>query len=387
MGRTHRVVRANRLTLLTKTAAGTRMGKLLRQFWHPVALSDSLQNGCARALRILGEDLTLFRGESGDPYLVGGYCAHRCTVLHTGWVEGEQIRCMYHGWRYDGTGSCTELPAEQVAPTSIKIAGYPLREYCGLIFAFMGTAPAPAFDLPRKSALEVPGNLIFAREQVWDCNWFQQVENSLDAVHVSYVHQWGKLGRFGSEVTNALPELHYEETTAGIRQTAIRAENNVRISDWTFPNNNHIVSAAFAAEREPWIHTSVWAVPIDDLSTARFTTMSVLPATKSAQAAADDPHRDFNPADYYEELFNHHRLPGEAMGTGLGPSQDYVALRGQGPIADRENEHLGRSDAGIALLRRICFREMDAIAASRPPKEWHRDGTPPEMPQPGQKID
>ncbi len=89
------------------------MGTLLRKFWHPIALTDEVANGKARAVRVLGEDLTLYRGDSGQPHLVGGRCAHRCTVLHTGWVQGEQIRCMYHGWRYDETGLCTEIPAEK----------------------------------------------------------------------------------------------------------------------------------------------------------------------------------------------------------------------------------------------------------------------------------
>ena len=99
------------LKLLTQTGPGTLMGKLLRQFWHPIATASKLAPGTARAIRILCEDLTLYRGESGTAYLVGGRCAHRCTVLHTGWVQAEQIRCMYHGWRYDGTGACTEMPA------------------------------------------------------------------------------------------------------------------------------------------------------------------------------------------------------------------------------------------------------------------------------------
>jgi 5,5'-dehydrodivanillate O-demethylase len=379
-----RTARSNRLSQLTHVDATTSMGRLLRQFWQPVALSASIANGSARPLEILGENLTLFRGASGTAYLIGGTCAHRCTVLHTGWVEGDQLRCMYHGWRYDGTGTCTEMPAERVTPSAVTIASYPVHEYCGLLFAYMGSAPAPAFDLPRKAAFEIPDHLVIAREQVWDCNWFQQVENSLDSVHVSFVHQWGQLGRFGSEVTTALPELHFEETASGIRQTAIRGKDNVRISDWTFPNNNHIVSAAFAAKGEPWVHTGVWAVPIDNARTARFTIVSVTPGTKSAELALDDPNAGFNPADHYDDLFNAHRIPEQGRGTGLGQSQDYVALRGQGSVADREHEHLAASDAGIALLRRICFREMGALANGAEPKRWQRHDVPSELPQPGQ---
>src|SRR4051812_11629877 len=134
------------LELLPQTAPGTPMGRLLRSFWQPVAITDDLKPGQPVPLRVLSEDLTLYRGESGKAYLVGGRCAHRCVVLHTGWVEGEQIRCMYHGWKYDGTGQCTEMPAEKKSrPDLVKIEGYPTHEYAGLIFAYMGEGAAPEF--------------------------------------------------------------------------------------------------------------------------------------------------------------------------------------------------------------------------------------------------
>ena len=232
-----------RLRALTATGPDSDMGRLLRMFWQPVAVSHSIKPGNAKPLRVMGEDLTLYRGESGRAYLVAGRCAHRRTVLHTGWVQGDEIRCMYHGWKYAGTGQCTEAPAEGAGSAArIKIAGYPVHEYCGLIFAYLGGGVAPAFDLPRKEAFEKAGLIVFSRIQVWPCNWFQMIENSLDAVHVSFVHLAGKVGPFGEAVTAAIPKLEYVETDAGIRQVATRSSTNVRISDWAFPNNNHIVT-------------------------------------------------------------------------------------------------------------------------------------------------
>ena len=99
-----------RLKLLTQTGPDTDMGRLLRRFWQPVAVSHSVKPGTARPLRVLGEDLTLYRGESGEAHLVGGRCAHRRTVLHTGWVQGEEIRCIYHGWKYAGWASAPRRP-------------------------------------------------------------------------------------------------------------------------------------------------------------------------------------------------------------------------------------------------------------------------------------
>src|SRR5215208_1779019 len=145
--------RIDQLNLLHQTSADTLMGKLLRSFWQPIAISDQLSNGTALPVRIMGEDLTLYRGTSGKPSLVDGRCAHRCTVLHTGWVQGDQIRCMYHGWLYDGTGQCLEMPAEKGGrPESVKIKAYPVRDYFGLVFAFMGDGAAPEFDLPRRDS-------------------------------------------------------------------------------------------------------------------------------------------------------------------------------------------------------------------------------------------
>lgn len=361
------------LRQLTQTSAGTPMGTLLRSFWQPIAIAASVKPGAARALRVLSEDLTLYRGESGIPHLVGARCAHRCTVLHTGWVQDDQIRCMYHGWRYDGMGQCTEMPAEQnTRPDLVKIAGYPVHEYAGLLFAYLGSGPVPAFELPRKETLEDPNRLLFARMQIWDYNCFQGTENSLDATHVSFAHVWGKISRFGDEITTAIPRLTYEETSAGIRQTAYRSENNVRISDWTFPNNNHIVSPG-PNKGDPWLDNVTWHVAVDDEHTMRFAVRTV-PSTDPAtnRRITEDNAGDYNPADHYHELFEEHRVP-EPIGTAqLIATQDYVALRGQGVIVDRSQERLGQSDAGVALLRRIFLRELEAIREGRPIKQWSR---------------
>jgi 5,5'-dehydrodivanillate O-demethylase oxygenase subunit len=375
------MTRQELLQQLTQTAPDTPMGKLLRSFWQPVAVGDSIAPGKARRLRVLSEDLTLYRGEGGTPFLIGERCAHRCTVLHTGWVQGDQIRCMYHGWRYDGMGRCTEMPAEQNArPDLVKIAGYPAHEYAGLIFAYMGEGPAPPFDLPRKPALEEPGRLRFIRYGEWDYNFFQGTENSLDATHVSYVHVWGKVSRFGDEITTAIPKLTYEETSAGIRQTAYRSANNIRISDWTFPNNNHIVGPG-PRKGDPWMDNATWHVAIDDYHTMRFA-VSTVPSTdpETDRRFMEDRVGDYNPADHYHELFEEHRIP-EGIGTQqVIATQDYVALRGQGVVVDRSKERLGQSDAGIALLRKIFLRELEAIREGRPAKQWTRLAEAVELP-------
>jgi 5,5'-dehydrodivanillate O-demethylase len=376
---------AERLKLLTQTGRDTEMGRLLRMFWQPVATSHSVSAGSARPLRVMGEDLTLYRGESGRPYLVAGRCAHRRNVLHTGWVQDEDIRCMYHGWRYAGDGRCTQAPAEGPEVTSrIKITSYPLHEYCGLIFAYLGEGAAPDFDLPRKEAFERPDVIVLARIQVWPCNWFQMVENSLDAVHVSFVHLAGKVGPFGEAVTAAIPQLDYSETDAGIRQVATRSASNVRVSDWAFPNNNHIVTPGRNKDA-PWVHRGVWNVPLDDTHTYKvgvYAIPSTTPEEDRATLEHFEKHSDYNPADHHDALFIDKAWP-EDHSLQLTPAQDYVAIMGQGAVVDRTEEWLGKSDTGIMLLRRIFWREMDAVRNGRATKTWRRLAHAEEMPVQG----
>ena len=305
---------------------------------------------------------------------MGHRCPHRKTVLHAGWVEGDDIRCMYHGWRFNESGRCIERPAERdEAPPNIKIAGYPTHEYAGLIFAYLGAGPAPEFQLPRRDVCERENGLIFARQQVWNCNWFQSVENAMDAVHVSFVHQKGRVGTFGQVIKQTIPELEYVETDSGIRQTATRGPDSVRVSDWTFPNSNHIRVPGPTLE-DPWIDVCSWKVPVDEASHLRFTVWSLPPldaATEARMRAYFEMVGEYDPSAHHDELFYEEIYPADPVFQ-LTSAQDYVAQVGQGTIADRETEILGRSDAGIALLRRIFFREMEALREGRPTKQWRR---------------
>jgi 5,5'-dehydrodivanillate O-demethylase len=376
------MTRGERLQQLTRTTPDSDMGKLLRTFWHPVAVARKQPVGRAQPLRVLGEDLTLYRGEDGTPHLVGSRCPHRGTVLYAGGVEGDEIRCMYHGWKFDGTGRCTQRPAERdTAPPPVKIAGYPVREYGGLIFAYLGPDEPPAFDLPRRDVIEQPNRIVYARSETWKINWFQTVENAMDGVHLTFVHRWARVGRVGEALAD-LPELEYLETEAGMRQIATRGAGNVRISDWSFPNNNHISSPGLT-KGDPWIDFVTWKVPVDDETTTRFniwSTPSTTPEADRRVLGYFESVGDYNPADHHDELLFELTYPDDPI-VALSSAQDYVAQIGQGTVADRGAETLGRSDAGIALMRRIFFREMDALREGRPTKAWRRLATDVELPK------
>jgi 5,5'-dehydrodivanillate O-demethylase oxygenase subunit len=311
--------------------------------------------------------------------------------LHTGWVEGERIRCTYHGWQYDGTGQCTQRPVERDPglPTQ-HIGGYSLHEYCGLVFAWLGDEPAPEFALPRKHAFERAGGTVAAGKERWDVNWFQQIENSLDAAHVSFVHQALRVGPFGEAVTPAVPELSYAETEAGIEQTAVRSENNVRKSDWTFPNNNHIVIPGLTKD-DPWIDVGVWMSPNDDTHTTRFVLYGIPDAGEEAKCRFRDyfaKYANYDPCEHHDELF-HKKIypPVEDALVGLTAAQDYVSIKGQGSIADRSKETLGRSDLGIVTLRRIFWRELGAQQSGGRVKHWRRRDKEADLPtQPGGAV-
>jgi len=360
---------------LVQAGPGTPMGRLLRKFWQPVAISKDLAAGHAMPIRVMNEDLTLYRGHSGQPYLVAQRCPHRLTLLHTGWIEGDCIRCRYHGWKFDGTGQCVEMPAENPSfPPKVKILRYPARDYAGIVFAWMGEGEAPEF--PRKAELERTYGVKWASSTTWPCNWFQRIENSMDAVHVSFVHQES---RFGEVLSYTVPTLSYEETEWGIRQYATRSASNVRISEFSFPNCNHIVVPTQLPQQKPgtilpWTNIFNWFVPVDDTHSAFYTARSAPVADEDARVFEGwlGGSDKYNPADHEAEIFRG-IMPDDSVGdtaTAMVNAQDYVVQVGQGAIADRAREWLGKSDEGVILLRKIFRREMAAIKKGRPGKTW-----------------
>jgi phenylpropionate dioxygenase-like ring-hydroxylating dioxygenase large terminal subunit len=378
---------------LVQSAPGTPMGTFLRRFWQPIGVSTDVDVGCAATVKVLNENYTLYRGMSGKPHLVDARCAHRGTLLHTGWVEDECIRCRYHGWVYDGTGQCVEMPAEEANfPAKVSISGYPARDYCGIIFAFLGEGAPPEF--PRKPEMERSYGGIWASTQVWPCNWFQRIENSMDAVHVSFVHQESALGE---SLSYSIPEISYEETGYGIKQTATRAADNIRISDFSLPNCNHIVVPTYLpgveySARHPWSDLFNYFIPIDDEHTACYTMRSAPVPVELVDDLNEwfDQTDQYNPADFEDEIFQG-IMPDNRHGdtsTALVNAQDYVVQVGQGAIADRSRERLGKSDEGIILLRKIFRRELAAIRKGEPGNIWNnREGfarlpVPPGVPSP-----
>lgn len=357
------------------TGPGTPAGKYLRMFWHPVYRAEDIPPGAAKPIRIMGEDFTLYRGTGGTAHLVAFRCAHRGTQLSAGWVEGDCIRCMYHGWLYDGAGQCVEQPAEEESfAKKIRIRSYPTKEYLGLVFAYFGEGDAPPF--PRYPHFEKEGVLEVLPVQVWPCNFFQRVDNNGDTLHVPFVHRGAYLS---ADRRSGLPTISKEESPWGTTAYATFPGGWTNVLQFVMPNAYTFRNPSPDPE-VAWDDRFQWDVPLDDHQSLQFR-LRLVPLTGEAARRYRERHAEMLAKENFS-ITN----AGQAVLTGklkfedlekltndkisLIHAQDYVSQVGQGVIADRAQEHLGRSDVGVILFRKIWERELRAFAEGRPLKKW-----------------
>jgi 5,5'-dehydrodivanillate O-demethylase len=348
------------------TGPGTLAGRYLRRFWLPVYRAEDLRLGRAVPLRIMGQDFTLYRGEGGAPHVLAPRCAHRATQLSTGWVEGDCLRCFYHGWKYDATGQCVEQPAEDGAfARKVRIASYPTEEYLGLIFAYLGEGDAP--PLPRYADFEREG-IVDAGVNLLPYNYFNHAENYVDPVHVAFVHRNSEYRGL-----SGCPSVSAEETEYGMLVQAARPNGGVRLTHFLMPTSLRLKVAPRTPE-SGWRDMLLWQVPVDDEHhLSCFTVLAQVTGEAAARYRAQQDWLVAGTADFdlaEAVLAGKLHIDDVEARTNLINLQDFVAQRGQGEIADREHERLGRSDAAIILLRQIWSRELRALAAGRPLKQW-----------------
>jgi 5,5'-dehydrodivanillate O-demethylase len=344
---------------------GTVAGNYLRRYWQPICPGRDVPVGKARPARLLGEDFTVYRSAVGKPYVVAARCPHRRAQLWLGAVEGDAIRCFYHGWKFDGAGQCLDRPAEDAAANKgVCIAAYPTEEYLGLIFVYLGPAPAP--PLPRYPIHDEPGRRFLLVSHKADYNYYQSLENLVDPVHAAFAHR-----SFFDKTGAPLAACRAERTSWGV--TVSRAGVGQGVSHFGMPNVFQI-SGALAT---PDAHSSVWVVPIDDQRHWFYSVRSTL---------SDGPNVNFDGRN--EQMLDSSWLGrlARAILDGEGRIedhedkllpfqyqllQDFVVQGSQGTIADRSRERLGRSDKAIALLRRLWRAELQAVAKGAPLTEWH----------------
>ena len=356
------------------TSPDTLVGRYLRLFWHPVYLSRNLKAGRAVPVKIMNEDFTLYRGESGAAQALASKCAHRCTQLSTGWVEQDAIRCFYHGWKFDRSGQCIEAPAERDGfATAIKIRSYPTQEYLGLIFVYFGKGEPP--PLPRFRRFEQEG-VLSASSYIRDCNYYNNLESNMDSLHTAFVHRSSAFTTHG--LNRSLPEISGEETDYGILKHGKRHDGVVRDAPFFWPNALYIKSSPEDGDADVWADHIGWRVPIDDAQHISLTVNHVALTGENAEryrernrqrsadrAALDDPREAAKSVLRGERHVDDLKDRADIVNI-----QDYVAQVGQGVTPDFEHEQLGRSDVLVALFRRIFARELQAFADGRPLKNW-----------------
>jgi 5,5'-dehydrodivanillate O-demethylase len=344
---------------------GALAGKFVASFWQPIAMSKDCVVGIPKRVKIIGNYHTLYRGEDNAARLVQDRCPHRGTSLAFGWVEGNGIRCRYHGWKFDGAGRGQEFPAETATyAAKICLKTYPIREYLGMIFAFLGEGEPPEFTRFPELEDESRGELL-VQAVVLPYNFFQRVENDHDEVHGHYTHVFMK--DYGLE---GMPRITGRETEYGMVSIATRADGTIFTAHGFMPNILFRQVPIPQDKTKMTIHLA-WRVPIDDATTLSFMVNRVgsfNAGMRKPMAEAEDyreiTRKVMNCEMTLEDVDPNHPL--------LPVIQDTVSMGGQGVIADRSGEHLGQSDRGIALLRRIWAREMQAISEGKARKKFYR---------------
>ena len=367
--------------LITRIGPATPAGELIRRYWQPAALVDELNsNRPIKALRLLGEDLVLFRDEQGRYGLVGRSCPHRGTDLSFGRLENGGLRCAFHGWLFDVTGQCLETPAEPEGSSlcaNIRQIAYPVVEKSGILFAFMGPGEPPEF--PHFDCFVAPDTHTFAFKGMIDCNWLQSLEVGIDPVHTSFLHRffqdedsskgYGKLFRDNSidsdmPMTRIMrehprPQIEVEPTDYGMRVITLRrisdANTHVRVTNLLFPN-------AFIIPMSSEMTITQWHVPVDDTRHYWYAIFTSFGAPVDKDEMRRQRMQLYELPDYIPRKnksnhygFDPHEQAHETF-TGMGADinvHDQWACESMGAIQDRTKEHLGQSDKAINAFRRL----------------------------------
>ena len=362
---------------LTRVTGDVSLGNMLREnYWIPVARSPGIAAGGApERLRILGRDLVIFRAENGQIGLLDERCPHRRASLALARVEGCSLRCLYHGWRMDGSGRVVEVPSEgarsEQFAARVQVQRYRVAEAGGLIWAFFGQKDPP--DLPPLPFLKVPEEgRWFCRMKV-NCNWLQGFEGALDSVHLNWLHQ-GWAGDDRQQPFRPSPVYEIERTAYGLRTAAIReggAEVHFRVAEFVAP------FFALSASRQPSIPSdfSVFiSVPVDDETHLLFF------GFWDANGRLHDISKHFSPELDPNDLITGEFAPenrwsqdraamaaGHFSGVTRSVLHEDVAVQvSMGPIVDRSLENLCGTDLAIVRMRRYLLGLLDRFESGQP---------------------
>jgi len=358
---------------LTQVGPGTPMGELMRRYWQPVLASRNVTSR-PREVRILGEDLIIFRDGEGQPGLLYPRCMHRGTSLFWGHVEQDGIRCCYHGWKFDVEGNCIEQPCEpnpKACRPEHRQPWYPVRERYGLVWAYLGP-PEKMPVLPHFDSMEPleEGESYIALDnslgahgdyngpEVVPYSWLHMNDNVMDPFHVQVLHTTFSGTQFVREF-EVMPTCSFDEIEGGVTYTAHRNLDDGRevdrVSTWIMPNVMCVPDVAMRPGRPNGIGFSV---PVDD------THSRILMAFRLARPSGGEDGERITRGLEIENFKPWHKRTVEERQDQPG---DYEAQAGQGPISLHSEEHLVTSDKGIGLQRRMLRRAMETVAAGGDP--------------------
>ena len=375
--------------LLTRVGPDDGAGQVLRHYWQPAALSIELKSQRPVVpVDLLGEQLVLFKDNSGELGLIARHCPHRGADLCYGRREDNGLRCPFHGWHFNRSGQCVEQPGEPLDSdmhTKIKLAGYPVVEKNGIVWAYLGPGNPPPF--PSLDCFIAPESHVFAFKGLWDCNWLQAMEVGIDPVHASFLHRflidedpadsYGKQFRDKAASADmpmtqllreyARPEISVEETDYGLRLTALRhlddGNTHVRVTNQIFP-----AAICIPISREMTI--TQWHVPIDNTSCywySMFTSFTE-PVNKELmweQRIKEHRLPDFAPLKNKSNNYGYN--PQEQSSetyTGMGLDinvHDQWAVESMGTIQDRTKEHLATTDIAISKNRKLLRAAIESV--------------------------
>jgi len=353
--------------LLTRVGPGTPAGELLRRYWHPVAVAQELTaEKPTRFVRVLGEDLVLFRDKKGRVGLIADRCPHRGASFLYGRVEERGIACAYHGWLFDTEGDCLECPAEPAESKfhlTVKQPAYPVQKFVGLYWTYMGPQPLPL--IPRYDLwVRRDGRRKIVVQPQLDCNWFQAMENSVDPSHLQILHQTliGKGRNITSStrgLTDDVKQFDFYEVPYGLMKRRTYKNGSVDQHPVIFPN---ILRQANATQIR---------VPMDDTHVRIFFVR--FDPTEDGRAVAEegDPPVEYM-KPYKDPPDTLHPFTRFDM-TADVQAQDHMAWETQGPISDRTTERLATADRGVVMLREMMKREIEKVRKGLDPMGVVRD--------------
>jgi 5,5'-dehydrodivanillate O-demethylase len=348
---------------LTQVGAGTPGGELLRRYWHPIAVTKELTaESPIKRLRVMGEDLVLFRDEDGEFGLIAELCAHRGASLYYAFLEEGCIRCPYHGWMYNKSGDLVEAPFEpETTPLkkTVHMTSYPVINIWGLLFTYMGPVPAPVLP-PWDVIVRREGHHLVEVHPILDANWLQVQETNVDPTHNTFLHgKWGHRVGLRKNWEFRAVDLDFTLTEWGIvkqRTFGGDAGSQEEGHPALFPN----------ALRHASGHGPIdiyWRTPVDDTHTQSF---------NLAFHPNDDGSFVEEPADAPVEYVVLKNEAGDFHMANF-PSQDSMAWETQGALRDRSLEHLGVGDKGVAMLRRLLKEQIEIVKDGGDPMGVIRD--------------